>query len=117
RTIFLAIAAVCLLAVPIVFAVEQLIVTTGEQIEDRIYALRDTVISDDLDATLDFFSKTAVVERGLVTAGMTLGRLEPDVRITDLSVDVKANDTVAISHFRANGTFVGRSGMIGQRHV
>jgi hypothetical protein len=115
---FLAIAAACLIAIPIVFVVERSIITPAEVVERQIELLRDAVVSDDVEATLSFFSKSARFERGAIAAGMALVRIEPNVDITDLDVDVRANDTVAVSHFRANGTFVGRGPLAGgEQHI
>lgn len=115
---FIAIAAICLIAIPIVFVVERAIVTPAEEVELRIEAMRDAVIRDDVDATLEFFSKSAVLERAAIASGMALVRVEPDVDVTDLDVEVRANNTVAVSHFRANGTFVGRGPFVtGDHHI
>jgi len=111
RMLFLALAAGSLLLIPVVFAVERALVTPAEEVEIQIIAVRDAVIRDDIPATLDFFTPTAVREKALVAAAMAAGHVQPDVRITDTDIEVKANDTVALSHFRANGTFTG-SGLV-----
>lgn len=118
RTLYAGLAIGALLLIPAVFLIERLIVTTAEQVEQEVHALLAAVVRDDVDATLDFFTKTALIERGLVVTGMSLGTLRPDARITDLSVEVTAEDTVAVTHFRANGTFVGRELIVsGEHHV
>ncbi|MDQ3333440.1 MAG: hypothetical protein M3552_22815, partial [Planctomycetota bacterium] len=119
KTALIAIAVACLVAIPLVFVVEQAIVTPAEEVELQIDALRNAVVRDDVEATLDFFSQSAVLERAGVATGMTLVRVEPDVRVTDVSVKVTAEDTVAVSHLRANGTFVGRGGALrgGEHHT
>jgi hypothetical protein len=115
---FIAGAVACLLAIPIVFVVERAIVTPAEQVELRIEGLRSAVVRDDIEATLAYFSKSAVAERLAIASGMALVRVEPDVDVTDLTVEVTANDTVAVSHFRANGTFVGRGPFLnGDHHI
>ena len=116
KTAFLALAAACLIAIPIVFVVERAIVTPAEEVELRIEAMRAAVIRDDVGGTLEFISKSAALERAAVASGMALVRIEPDVDVTDLDVKVTANDTVAVSHFRANGTFVGRGPFAGGTH-
>jgi ketosteroid isomerase-like protein len=108
RTGLLGLAIACLLLIPVAFLVERAIVTPSEEIELRILAIRDAVIRDDLEATLAFFGSTAVREKTLVTMAMTAGDVHPDARVTDVDVDVKADGTLATSHFRANGTFSGR---------
>lgn len=107
RMLFLALAVGCLLIIPIVFLVEAAIVTPAEEVEQQIYAVRDAVIRDDIKATVAFLSTTAVQEKLIVASAMAVGRVQPDARITDVTVDVKGDGTVATSHFRANGIFTG----------
>ncbi|MGC1273627.1 MAG: nuclear transport factor 2 family protein [Planctomycetaceae bacterium] len=116
RTLFLALAAGCLLLIPIVFLVEEAIVTPAEEVEQQIYAIRDAVIRDDVKATLDFLSSTAVREKALVATAMAVGHVQPDARITDVSIDVKGGGTVATSHFRANGVFTGNGVLVSGDH-
>jgi len=118
KSAFVALGAVFLIAIPLVFVIERAIVTPAEQVEQRIEALRSAVVRDDVEATLGFFSKSAALERAAIASGMTLVRVEPDVDVTDLDIEVTANDTVAVSHFRANGTFVGRGPFLsGDHHI
>lgn len=116
KTLFVPIAIACLIAIPIVFVIERAIVTPAEEVELRIEALRSAVVRDDIEGTLDFFSRSAALERAAIASGMALVRVEPDVDVTDLTVDVTANDTVAVSQFRANGTFVGRGPFVSGDH-
>jgi hypothetical protein len=118
KPLYFALAAVCLVAIPLVFVIEQAIVTPGEEVELQIAALREAVVADDLERTLSFFSKSAVLERTLVTSGMSIVRVNPDVHVTDVSVQTMAENTQAVSHLRANGTFVGRgaASIGGERH-
>lgn len=104
-----AIAAVlCLLLVPAVIVAERLIVTPAEQVEVRLFSLRDAVAADDSAAVLAFFSPTAVQERAGVELAMRVGRMAPDTRITDLTASTSAADTLAETVFRANGTAEGK---------
>lgn len=118
KMFFAALAVACLIAVPIVFVVEQSIVTPAEEVELRIEALRNAVVSDDLDATLEFFSQSAVLERTGVAAGMAIVQAKPDVHVTDVVVNVTANGTLATTHLRANGTFAARGNQFsGEQHI
>lgn len=116
KVIFAVLAGFCLLLIPVVFVVEHLIVTPAEEIEAAIHSLRDAVVSGDIERTLEFFSTTAIVERAQVVTGMTMGEVQPDLRITDVSTKVMASDTIAVSQFRANGTFVMRGPFMAGTH-
>lgn len=95
----------CLALIPVVFVVESWIVTPAEEIEAEILSLADTVVSGDVAATLDYFSSTAVTQRAQIATAMAIGRVEPDLRITDITTRVTNSNTIAVSQFRANGTF------------
>ena len=112
RAWLLALAIGCLLLVPAVFLVEQAIVTPAEEIEAQILAVRDAVIRDDIEATLAHFGSTAVREKALVATAMAVGTVQPDARVTDVDINVTAGDTLATSHLRVNGTFLGRGGIL-----
>jgi hypothetical protein len=109
RMLFLGLAVACVVLVGVVFLVERAVLTPAEEVEAQVYAVRDAVVRDDIEATVAFLSRTALKERALVAAGMTAGRVQPGARITDMTVNVTAGDTVAVSHFRANGVFTGDS--------
>lgn len=105
------------LAIPIAFVIERSIVTPGEEIERLVYDLRDAVVAGDIEATLAFFSPQAVAERTAIRTGMSLGKVKPDVDVSDLQVKVTA-DSTATSHFRANGTFAYQTPVLsGERRI
>lgn len=116
RTPLLAVAVGCLLLIPIVFLVENAIVTPAEVVEQKIYAVRDAVVREDIQTTLGFLSATAVREKALVAAALAAGRVQPDARITDVSIEVQGDGTVATSHFRANGVFTGNGLLLSGDH-
>lgn len=117
RRSWLIAAVVIALLIPAAFIIERMIVTPGEEIERLVIELRNAVVARDVEATLAFLSPQADLERAAIRTGMALGHIKPDVEITDLHVNVTANST-AVSHFRANGTFVLDTPLVaGERHV
>jgi hypothetical protein len=116
RVLFLGIAAACVVLIGVAFLVEGAVVTPAEEVEAEVYAVRDAVVGDDIEGTLAFLSGTAIRERALIAAAMAVGRVQPGARITDMTVNVTAGDTLAVSHFRANGVFTGDGPVIGGDH-
>jgi hypothetical protein len=87
-----------------VYLAERWIVTPAEEIEAAVYGLATSFQQRNLEACLDHISASAPLDRGLVAGAMNLVEVEDDLRITDLSVDMKAENSRGISHFRANAT-------------
>lgn len=97
----------------VVYVVEQQIVTERERVEEAIYGVADAFEAADTGATLDFFSPRALVLRLKVEYVMSVleVRVQDELRITDISIEMFNEDTRARSHFRANGRiFVGQGG-------
>ncbi len=109
----------CVAAALTIFVVERLVVTEREQVEQT---LRDLVWTFENEAnlygpgthlpknvelkTLSFISSKAPQLQLLALKGLELVRVEGNIRVTDVHVEMKANNTRALVHFRANGTFV-----------
>ncbi|MFH5803537.1 hypothetical protein [Alienimonas sp. DA493] len=101
---FLAVAGVCLLLGAAAFGADWYIVTEAEKVEALIDELADAAVAGDAEQVLSYFSPTAVIPRTTVAFGLNLVTIEDDLRLTDRSTTVTANDTQAVSDFRANGT-------------
>ena len=111
-----AVAAGAVVAVAAAFAVDQFVVTEREVVADRVDALAAAVVEGEVGPVLDFFSPTAVVERGLVAVNLAVVDVREDLRITDVDVRLTAADSQAVSRFRANATVsVGRVGYEGRQ--
>jgi hypothetical protein len=98
------IAAVCFVLCAVVWVVERQIVTEGEKIEQQIYNLAEAFQQNDLEQTLSFFSNSN--PSLLVQVGIALGLVDiaDDYRITDYEATLKAENTLATTHFRVNAT-------------
>ena len=106
------------LAAGIVVFVERAIVTEAERVEAALYELTATVQRESkskpkdaaLLKTLAFISTKAPGLRRSRSlrdeVSRAIGRveIEDDVRITDVQVVMKAENSRAVTHFRANGT-------------
>lgn len=97
----------CLIAAAFSFAIDSLVVTPREQIEQHVVDLASNFQQQDVEGTLEFFSSKALLERGLITWGLEHVKVEPDLRITDQRVKIFAENSRAESEFRANGTVSG----------
>lgn len=95
-------AALCLAAVGVYF-VEGMILTEEEQVEAQVLGVTDAFRRQDLEGTLAFFSPRAEAERSLVRQAEAVIDEVHSLRITDMSVELLAENTRAKSHFRANG--------------
>ena len=98
-----------------IFFIEQAVVTESEQIEAKVYLLADAVRQDDIEGTLSFLSPREDKLRARISVPLTLYDVGDDMRITDLHVRMEAEDSIGISHFRANGTITGKASNLGGR--
>lgn len=85
------------------FLLDTFVLTPREVITQHVYDLAAAVQKEDLPKTLSFFSQNAP-ERADIERYFAMVDIGDDLRITDISVTFKAADSLAISHFRANGT-------------
>jgi hypothetical protein len=104
RGIWLIAAAVALVGCFAVYYVEQAIVTESERIEQNVFDLTRAVCRKDEAKTLSYISKQAPELRDVAIRGMKLVDIREDLDIKDLSVRLLAENSQALSHFRANGT-------------
>jgi hypothetical protein len=86
------------------YFLERVIVTDAERIETSVLEMVEACKRDDVEGTLDFISPQAVRLQAEIAFAMGLADVEEDVHVSDLSVDMVAGRTQAVSHFRANGT-------------
>ena len=104
---FLAVAGVCFLLGVAAFGAERLIVTEAEKVDALIDELADAAIRGNASLVLSRLSPSVPEDelpRKTLAMGLTLVNIDPDLRLTDRSTVVSANDTQATSDFRANGT-------------
>lgn len=86
------------------YVLEQSIVTPRERVEADLYQLIDAFQKKEQETTLSYISPRANQLQDMVKLALTLVTLNDDLRITDVSTQMKSEDSVAIIHFRANGT-------------
>ncbi len=94
-----------LVASLVTFLVEQHIVTESERVEQAVYDVAEAFQQRDEQRTLSAFSQRAPELQVLAMIALRVVEVRDDLRITDLSVELKNEQTRAFSHFRANGTF------------
>ncbi|QDV20995.1 hypothetical protein Pan153_56770 [Gimesia panareensis] len=94
------------------YFIELSIITPRERVEADLYGLVDAFQNKEADATLDYISPRAAALRGKVNMALTLVTIDGELRITDVETELLADDSIAKTHFRANGaaTFRGISG-------
>lgn len=104
RTWYLGLCVLLGVAAAATWWIETQIVTEREQVEAATLDVIDAYQRQDVERTIDRISETATELQRL--ARMTIGyiRLGDDLRVSDLSVRMKARNSRAISHFRVNTT-------------
>jgi hypothetical protein len=106
-------AGVCFAACVAIWVIERQIVTEGEKLEQRIHELADAFQRNELEQTLSHFSQSNPKLLATVAMAVASVDIEPDYRITDYEVSLKADDTLATTHFRVNVT----ANVVGHGHV
>lgn len=94
--------ALLLLAGASVYIVERALVTPREEVEAAVYGVASAFESQELDKTLDYFSARNDDERAIVAKAMAFVTRIDHLRITDLKIEMRSQNTRAASHFRAN---------------
>ena len=90
----------------VIFGIEKLIVTAREEVETNLIGVVQAFEREDLDGTIDYFSVPLQSDMKLrVEPAMELVTVNGSIRITDVNIDLLANNSRATSHFRANGQF------------
>jgi ketosteroid isomerase-like protein len=115
RSIFLVGVAVLLGLMVGIYFIEQAVVTEAERIEANVLRLADAVKQGDVERTLSFLSPREDKMRARIAAALALYDIGDDMRITDLHVRMQADNSIGISHFRANGTIIGKASSLGGR--
>lgn len=117
RARFLIALPLLLLAAVTIYFVEIAIVTNSEQVEKNLHDLVDTFVEESHQfgsgsATVpeqarcqSYFAETNTVDRTRVVAALMFVQVEGDIRVTDVKIQLTNQDTMAVTHFRANATF------------
>ncbi|MCA9014244.1 MAG: hypothetical protein KDA77_02825 [Planctomycetaceae bacterium] len=86
------------------YVLELNIITAREQVEADLYGLTNAFQNKEVDATLNYISPRADGLRLLVQTALNLVTIDGDLRITDVQTELRSEDSIATTHFRANGT-------------
>lgn len=86
------------------YFVEQQIVTEAERVEQSIHAVATAFQEGNLEETLSHIAPSQMMLRAAVTLAIGLYDVKDDLEITAVDVQMKANETLAVSRFRANAT-------------
>ncbi|QDV53375.1 hypothetical protein [Gimesia fumaroli] len=85
------------------YLLELNIITTREQVESDLYGLVNAFENKEVDTTMNYISPRADVLRQLVQTALNLVTIDGELRITDVETALRSEDSVATTHFRANG--------------
>lgn len=106
-----------LLAAITIYFVEIAIVTDTEQVEKNLHDLIDTFVVESNQFGVgsaeipeqvrcqSFFAENNTTDRTRVVAALMFVRVEGDIRVTDVKIQLTNQETMAVTHFRANATF------------
>jgi len=94
------------------YFLELSIVTTREKVEADLYGLVNAFQNNEVETTMNYISPRALPLRTLVQTALALVTIEGELRITDVQTELRSDDSIATTHFRANGaaSFGGISG-------
>ncbi|MCA9079508.1 MAG: hypothetical protein KDA58_03070 [Planctomycetaceae bacterium] len=95
---------VCLVLMPVVWYAERLIVTPREQVEQSIYDITAAFQQKDEPATLGLVSARAKLLRATVSGAIRVVDVDPDMRVTDIEIELSNQNSRAVSRFRVNAT-------------
>lgn len=115
RGLFMVLGVALLLMSAGFYYLDQTFTTDAEQIEANIHEMAAAVVANDTKGVLKFFSPRAERFRARIAIAMGTFNIRDDMRITDMEVEVRAENTLATSHFRANATIVGKASALGGR--
>lgn len=97
-------AGVMLVGALAVYLIEQAIVTPAEVVAAQVHDLLADCKQGDTAAVLQRISNNNLMLKTVIASGLALAKIHDDVRLTDVHVRMLAENSRAISHFRANGT-------------
>lgn len=94
------------------YLIEISVVTPRERVEADLYGLANAFQNKQADATMDYISPRALPLRTLVLLALNTVTIDGELRITDVETEMLADNSLAKTHFRANGaaTYRGISG-------
>jgi len=94
------------------YFMELSIITERERVESDLYGLISAFEKKEVEPTLNYISPRAEGLRALVQTALNLVTIDGRLRITDVLTELKSENSIATTHFRANGaaTFGGFSG-------
>ena len=94
------------------YLIEMSIITSRERVEADLYGLANAFQNKQVDATMEYISPRAIPLRTLVMLALNTVTIDGELRITDVQTEMLADNSLAKTHFRANGaaTYKGISG-------
>jgi 4-amino-4-deoxy-L-arabinose transferase-like glycosyltransferase len=115
RRAWLAGAVLCLVLMPVVWWLEQVLVTPRERVEQNIFAITTAFQQKQRDALLDLISEQSPGLRLLAASAMALVNVDEGMRVSDLQISVLPGEQQAKSRFRVNAVVSGPQG-VGRQH-
>jgi hypothetical protein len=88
-----------------VYYIERAIVTDAERLEADLYRLVSAFQHKDREGTLSMISQQAPEWRTMAAVAIDLVDVRDDLDVKDVSVKIYGENSQALTHFRANGTF------------
>lgn len=101
---------------PVIYIVEQRIVTERERVEEAVFGVTSAFERHDTEQVLDYISPSNGFLKSDAEVGLGIVEATGPLSVTDVSVAMRNQDSRAISHFRVNGPIrVLRIGDVGHR--
>lgn len=103
RGIYVGIILLIFLACGGTWYVEKIIITPKEEIEAVVQGIANACETNDIPSTLEFVSVNAPDLRSKISQGMGMAKVKSGITIRDVEIKMAAQNSRAVSHFRANG--------------
>ena len=113
KKITLLVSLILLAVVPVIYLVEQKIVTEKEILESTIIDLCYSFKNKEMEKTLAFVHEDNKFDRARVKLGIEGLTVSDDLRVTDIRVRVSDDAQAASTHFRANASILFRNRALG----
>jgi len=98
-----------------ILLIDALVMTDREQVEQSVYDLADAFERGDQAETLNLISRQAPEIRSMAELALENVKLDGRLRVTDTRIEMKAGNSRASTHFRANGSLSYRGRSVGHQ--
>lgn len=98
-----------------ILLIDGLVMTDSEQVQQSVYDLAESFEQGDQETLLNSISIQSPEIRTMAELALQYVKLEGNLRVTDLRIELKSGNSRASTHFRANGSIAFRGRSVGHQ--